>query len=189
MKACPDHQETLWLDVYGELNPNDRPAWQRHLETCNACRKERERLLSLLQRVREEMTSPELSPETARSLSWSVKRGLRDQRARGSWRERTWGMPNRLIPALAAACLLIVVFGWFNIDKFQGFFENGNLSGLTSEEQMIVKDLDVIENLELLEEMETLQKLVQVVDHKKIYDGSFRPIQPEHSEKSHYGET
>jgi hypothetical protein len=77
-------------------------------------------------------------------------------------------VPNRLIPALAAVALLIVAFGWFAINKVQSpsFFQN--LSGLKSEEQMVAKDLEVIDNLELLEEMDTLRKLVQVVDNRDI---------------------
>jgi hypothetical protein len=189
MKACPNHQETLWLDVYGELKPDERSAWQQHLESCSACREERQRLLGLIERLKEEMTPPELSPEKANALSWSIKRALRNQKAGSRSRLRTWGMPSRLIPALAAACFMIIVLGWFGIDKFQGPFKTRNLSGLNSQEQMIVKDLEIIKNLEFLEEMDTVQKLVRVVDHREIRDGDFRTINPKSSEKNHYGET
>jgi hypothetical protein len=168
MKACSKRQETLWLDIYEELNPNERQAWEQHLENCPGCREERQRLLHLLQRVKDEMPPPELSVERARALSWSIKRVLRDQGAVTRWRKRILGVPNRLIPALVAACLLIGVFGWFTIDKLQSPSTFQNLSGLNSEEQMSVKDLEVIDNLELLEELDTLQKLVQVVDHREI---------------------
>jgi hypothetical protein len=77
-------------------------------------------------------------------------------------------MPNRLIPALAAVSLLIVALGWFAINKVQSPLSPQNLYGLKSEEQMVVKDLEVIDNLELLEEMDTLRKLVQVVDNRDI---------------------
>jgi anti-sigma factor RsiW len=167
MKACPDCQETLLLDVYGELDSKNRPAWERHLETCPGCLKELRRLRGLLQLVREEMRPPQLSPEKARALSWSIKRGLRDQRTT-TWWERLWDVPNRLIPALAAASLLIVALGWFGISKLQGPSSFQNLSALKPEEQMIFKDLEVINNLDLLEEMDTLQKLVQVVDNRDI---------------------
>jgi anti-sigma factor RsiW len=165
MKACPDCQETLLLDVYGELNSKNRPAWERHLETCAGCSKERRRLLDLLQLVRKEMRPPQLSPEKAHALTWSIKRGLRDQ---PTWWERLWDVPNRFIPALAAASLLIVALGWFSISKLQGPSSFQNLSTLKPEEKMIVKDLEVINNLDLLEEMDTLQKLVQVVDNRDI---------------------
>lgn len=167
MKACPNHQETLWLDVYGELDPVKRSVWERHLETCTGCREERQRLLGLLDLVRDEMAPPQLSSKKASALSWSIKRGLREQRMTW-WRKRLLGMPNRLIPALAAVSLLIVALGWFAINKVQSPSSLQNLSGLKSEEQMIVKDLEVIDNLDFLEEMDTLRKLVQVVDNRDI---------------------
>jgi hypothetical protein len=77
-------------------------------------------------------------------------------------------MPNRLIPALAVVSLLIVALGWFTINKVQSPSSFQNLSGLKTEEQMIVKDLEVIDNLDFLEEMDTLRKLVQVVDNRDI---------------------
>jgi anti-sigma factor RsiW len=168
MKACPNHQETLWLDVYGELDPLKRSVWERHLETCTGCREERQRLLGLLDLVRDEVGPPLLSPNEVSALSWSIKRGLRGRRATTRWWKGLLGVPNRLIPALAAVALLIVAFGWFAINKVQSpsFFQN--LSGLKSEEQMVAKDLEVIDNLELLEEMDTLRKLVQVVDNRDI---------------------
>ena len=43
-----------------------------------------------------------------------------------------------------------------------------SVSNLQSEEQILVKDLDIIKNLELLEEMDTLQKLVHVVDRGDV---------------------
>jgi len=168
MKACPNHQETLWLDVYGELDPVKRSAWERHLETCTGCREERQRLLGLLDLVRDETDPPLLSPKKARALSWSIKRGLREQRATTQWWKGLLDMPNRLIPALAAVSLLIVALGWFAINKVQSPSSLQNLSGLKTEEQMIVKDLEVIDNLDFLEEMDTLRKLVQVVDNRDI---------------------
>lgn len=189
MKACLKYQETLLLDVYGELEPKQRPAWQRHLENCSACRQERERLISLLERVKAEMTPPKLPPEKAGALSWSIKRKLRDQKGEGRWGGRTWGMPRRLIPALAGACLMLIAFGWFGINEFQGPPTTRELSGLNSQEQMIVKDLEIIKNLELLEEMDTVQKLVQVVDHRDIRGGDLGNMAPKSSEKNQYGET
>jgi predicted anti-sigma-YlaC factor YlaD len=168
MKACQNHQETLWLDVYGELDPIERSAWERHLETCTGCREERQRLLGLFDLVREETDPPQLSPKKTRALSWSIKRGLREQLANTKWWKGLLDMPNRLIPALTAVSLLIVALGWFAINKVQSPSSLQNLSSLKSEEQMIVKDLEVIDNMDFLEEMDTLRKLVQVVDNRDI---------------------
>jgi len=189
MKACLNHEETLWLDVYGELEFNKRPAWERHLENCSACREERQRLIRLFERVKAEMTTPKLSPEKANALSWSIKRGLRDQRDRDRGRAQTWGIPNRLIPALASACLILIVLGWFGINTMQSPSGTRDPAGLKSEERMMVKDLEIIKNLELLEELDTVQELVRVVDHRDIRDGGFRTHPPKSSEKNQYGET
>jgi hypothetical protein len=168
MKVCPHLQETLWLDVYGELDADARPAWEQHLKSCTGCREERQRLLRLLQRIREEMPPPDLSPDEARALSWSIKRGLNNLEATNWWRKGILFRPNRLVPALAAACLLIVALGWFTMHEFQMPSTFRSILGFDSKEQTIVKDLEVIKNLELLEEMDTLEKLVQVVDQKDV---------------------
>ncbi|MFB0505384.1 MAG: anti-sigma factor [Thermodesulfobacteriota bacterium] len=168
MKLCPDHKETLWLDVYGELDPNERPAWEKHLETCEGCRQERTQLFRLLQAVKVNMPSPELSREKTNALARSITRKLRDEREETWWRKWLWGRPNRLVPALAAASILIVAFGWFSMKGFRSSFSIRSLSNLKSEEQVLVKDLDIVKNLELLEEMDTLRKLVQVVDHGDV---------------------
>ena len=168
MKACPNHQETLFLDVYGELDPVKRSVWERHLETCAGCLEERQRLLGLLDRVRDEMGPPQLSPKKASALSWSIKRGLREQQASSRWWKGLLGTPNRLIPSLAVVSLVFVALGWFTINKVYDPSSIQKVSGLKSEEQMVVKDSEVINNLELLEEMDTLRKLVQVVDNRDI---------------------
>ncbi|NIS61451.1 MAG: hypothetical protein GTO13_12350 [Proteobacteria bacterium] len=168
MKSCSDHQETLWLDVYGELDPNEHPAWKKHLETCEGCRQERAQLFRLLQTVKVNMPSPELSREKAEALVRSITRKLRCAREETWWQKWLWGRPNRLIPALAAASILIVAFGWFSIKGFRSPFSMSSLSNLKSEKRILVKDLDIVKNLELLEEMDTLRKLVQVVDHGDV---------------------
>lgn len=165
MKPCPDHKETLWLDVYGELDPNERPAWEKHLETCEGCRQERAQLFRLLQTMKVNMPSPELPPEKAEALARSITRNLRCAREETWWQKWLWGRPNRLIPALTAACILIVALGWFSLQGLRTPSSMRSISNLKSEEQILVKDSDIIKNLELLEEMDTLRKLVQLVDH------------------------
>ena len=168
MKPCPDHKETLWLDVYGELDPNERPAWEKHLEKCEGCRQERKQLLRLLQTVKASMPSPGLSREEAGALASSIIRKLRGERKETWWRKSLFGIPTRLIPALAAASILIVAFGWFSMKGLRTPSPMRSNSNIQSEEQILVKDFDLIKNLELLEEMDTLQKLVQVVDRGDV---------------------
>jgi len=165
MKRCPEHEETLWLDVYGELNPNERPAWEKHLETCEDCRREREQLALMLQTVKVSTPSPTLSREEVLALASSITRKLREEREEPWWRKRLFGIPNSLIPAMTAACILIVALGWFSM---KGLRRPSSMMHLNSEERILVKDLDIIKHLDMLEEMDTLQKLVQVVDNGDI---------------------
>jgi hypothetical protein len=60
--------------------------------------------------------------------------------------------------------MLIVAFGWFGLKGLQHTASVQTVSDLGIEEQMIAKDLDLLENLELLEVMDTLEKLGQVMD-------------------------
>ncbi len=114
------------------------------------------------------MPSPALSRDKAAALAGSINRKLMGEREQGWWRKRLLGVPNRFIPALAAASILIGVFGWFGVKGPRDPSSIRGDSNLKSEEQILVKDLDIIMNLELLEEMDTLQKLVRVVDHRDV---------------------
>lgn len=165
MKPCPEHEETLWLDVCGELDPNERPGWEKHLEACENCRRERAQLALMLQTVRVNAPSPTLSRGEAQALAGSITGKLREGREETWWRKRLFGMPNRLIPALTAACILIVALGWFSM---RGLRSPSSMTHLNSEERILAEDLDIIKNLDMLEEMDTLQRLVHVVDNGDI---------------------
>lgn len=164
MKNCPDYQETLWLDVHGELDPRDRPDWEDHLKTCVACREERERVRHLMARIRDGMPLPVLSNEKARTLSRSIRGRLRAEISETSWWRRFVNAPNRFVPALAAAILLVLAVTWFSQDLFHS---PTVLINRDQENKMAVNDGEVIRNLELLEEMDTLQKLVQALEQKE----------------------
>jgi anti-sigma factor RsiW len=166
VKPCQDFQETLLLDVYGELAPPEREAWERHLGVCEGCRRERERLHQFLRQLKEAMPAPSLSPEKARALADSILKELKTEGGKKWWKASFWRFPNRLVPAIAAVCLMILVLGWLSMRevKTPSIFQAG--TNLNSEQQMIAKDLEVIRNLELLEEMEVLEKLVRVVDER-----------------------
>jgi len=132
---------------------------------CEGCRQERKQLLDLLQTVKATLPSPTLSHEDGRTLANSIIRRVREERE-GTWLgKRLFGSPFRLIPSLAAASILVVVFGWFGLKGLRSPSSIPTISNLKVEEHILVEDLDIIENLELLEEMDVLHKLVHVVDH------------------------
>ena len=166
MGACPDRQETLWLDIYGELNPGKRKAWEEHLGKCSDCRWEREKCLHLVQQVRKTMRPPDLSLEKASALGWATKRKLRGEGASSSrWRQIRRSR-RRLIPAMVLAALVVVAVGWFS---FKIIAPSPSRVEAPSSGELVVKgDLEVIKNLELLEEMDTLTKLVHIIDQREI---------------------
>ena len=167
MKACPDRYESLLLDVYGELDPVERPLLEQHLASCLGCRDERQYLLRLLDRIREEMPARELSADKARVMSLSVRRGLVEEKGSLPWWKGLFVSPTRLIPALAAACLVVVSVGWFSLKTLQGpvLEQRRNLN---PEKQMIQNDFEVISNLDFLQDLDVVNELVRVVDEKEI---------------------
>jgi anti-sigma factor RsiW len=167
VKPCQDFQETLLLDVYGELAPPAREAWERHLEVCEGCRAERERLHQFLRQLKEAMPAPSLSPEKDRALADSILKELETEGERKWWKRRFWRFSNRLVPAIAAVCLVILVFGWLSMRGAKTPSSFQARTNLNSEQKMAARDLEVIRNLELLEEMDVLEKLVRVVDERK----------------------
>jgi hypothetical protein len=169
MEPCPNHREILLLDVHGELKQEERFAWEKHLETCQGCLQERQRLIHTIQIVRDCIPSPELSADEAKSLGLSIHRQL-NKRKDGGWWQMAWlGKPRRLVPAFAAISLMIMALGWFSLTELRTSPPFRSLPEYASEEQMIAKDFEVIRNLQFLEEMDALQKLIQVVDdHESI---------------------
>ena len=166
MKACADRAETLLLEVYGELSPGDRPTWEKHLETCTACRKERQRVVQILEAAREAMPAPAVVPDETRALQESATRGRMGERSTPWWHGFFLGIPLRPLPALATACLFVAAVGWFAMQSVQ----TRSLIRTVPEtqEQIMVSDLEILENLEILEEMDDLEKVVQVVDQRDI---------------------
>jgi len=164
MKYCREWQETLWLDVHGELSPQVRLEWEKHLEGCRPCYEERTQLLHLLKNVNEAVPEPSLSHEDAGALYNTITGKLKDeQRGKARRGKSFFGGYNKPIYALAACCLLILVFGWIGLKGPQQTTRIGTISDLGGQEQVIVREIDLLENLELLEEMDTLEKLDQVL--------------------------
>jgi predicted anti-sigma-YlaC factor YlaD len=164
MKPCSDYQAMLLLDVYGELNPAERRAWENHLSTCEHCRKEKEQLLQLLQTIKTALPAPTLSPdkiaEHVRSIQWK----LREEANLPWWRKVRFHLPYRLVPALTTACLLLIIASWFGVKEFRKVGLLPTSPQTTSEEQINRNDLEVVENLDFLKEMEDVKKLVKHLD-------------------------
>jgi len=168
MKHCGKWQETLWLDVHGELSPQVRLEWEKHLERCKPCYQERTQLLQLLKNVTEAVPEPSLSHEDAGALYTAITGKLKEKRDDKVWRRKSFFEGYiKPIHALAACCLLIVAFGWFGLKGLQQTTRIATVSDPGVKEQLIATDMDLLENLELLEEMDTLEKLDQVMGKRE----------------------
>jgi hypothetical protein len=171
MQACRNHNETLMLDVLDELtDPQVRRDWEVHLASCFGCRTEKAQMLYLLGKVRASGSPPELSDAEAQRMAGAVRREIRNRPGRVSMS----GWSFRLIPALAAACVLIITVMagyWFK----DSFFGAGKVFDLASEAQLEMPDLDVVKHLDLLRDMGTIEKLIQIVD---IPDNGMAPGEP-----------
>lgn len=164
MKPCSDYQEMLLLDVYGELNPAECRVWENHLSTCEHCRKEKEQLLQLLQTIKTALPTPTLSPDKIAEHVRSIQEKLREEANLPWWRKVRFRLPQRLIPAITTACLLLIIVSWFGLKEFRKFGLLPTAPQTTSEEQINRNDLEVVENLDFLKEMEDVEKLVKHLD-------------------------
>lgn len=154
MQACQHRNETLLLDVLGELSdPRMRRDWEDHLAQCDGCRRERAAMLSLLGKVTQAGMPPELSAEQADAMAKAVGWKLRNERIQPS---RLTGRRFRFLPVFASACAVIVVL-------FVGYQLQDRLWDGDNDVAMSA-DLEVIKHLDLLKDMDTIEKLIQVVD-------------------------
>ena len=164
MKVCHHHKESIMLDVYGELGNEARGHLENHLATCEACSQERRRLENMIANLKASAELVPLTSDEVDTLAAAVSSRLERERNRKWWRSNTnYFRPAQFIPALAAACIIIVVSAiWiysnlFNTNPYQP-------TASVEEKQLMVKDLEIIENLDILKEMEAIQKLVKAVD-------------------------
>ena len=166
MESCPDFKEKLMMDVHGELDQKDRFTLERHLKGCEGCRRERDRLARLLERIKE--TNP--LPEFPRALSWemtgSIVKNLKEKQAKTKWQGMRWPGGYRFIPAFAAACLIVLAIGWFGLKTLNRPSPSQTMFTQSSGHQPVGEDVEVIQNLEFLEDMDILHKLVERVDEK-----------------------
>ncbi len=158
-KICRNQNEALMLDVLGELHdPRMRSEWESHLGGCESCRRERGRMLQVLGKVRQAGTPPELSAVQVDAMAGALGWRLRNERLQ---RTPQTGRRLRWVPALAAACALLVVvaFGYRFKDHWVAPEEGREIAM-----EMYPDDLDIIKNLDLLKDLDTIEKLIHVVD-------------------------
>ena len=166
MEPCPDYKEKLEMDVYGELEQKDRFALERHLKDCEGCRRERDRIARLLERIKDAHPSPEVSRLVSRDMTGAILRELKEKKEKTRWRKPRWTWGYRAIPALAAACLIVLAIGWFGLKTLDRSSSSQMMSTKGPGHQLVGEDMEVIQNLEFLEDMDILNQLVERVDER-----------------------
>jgi hypothetical protein len=165
VEACHNKKENLVLYAYGELDSNSAKEIETHLAICKSCRYEYKRLSALLGKIRETVKPPVLSPQQVKTLVTNIKWKLKEKQDAKWWRRYLELEPARMIPVVAAACILIItagILGYVKINKTKGLQP---YAGHQSEELILSdRDLEIVNNLEFLKEMDAIQKLSQVVD-------------------------
>ena len=166
MKPCAEYRETLMLDVYGELGPDERRIWEEHLRTCEACRSERLRVQGLVKGLKRAMATPNLSEKQVGEGVQAIRVKLSRAREVPWWRKVLRVRPAMLVPAAVAVCALFLAITMVDTETLMNSVGIRTASRLDMISEIGSEDLEVIKNLDLLKEMESLGKLVHVVDDK-----------------------
>lgn len=176
MPICPETKERLLLDLYGELDSGERSVLQDHLKICGDCRREREKLTTMLQRVKTSLVPPPLSARDSAGMVRAIHRRLGSRRRAGNWLDFFKNRPTVWIPAAATVCLLFF-FATFIGVRYPGTGEQPPVSRIDISKQLPEDEVDIIKNLDLLKNLDTLEKLSQVVDDSGSRDSSDRENQ------------
>jgi hypothetical protein len=185
MNPCTTYQETLWLDVYGELADEERLAWEKHLETCEACHQEKETLLHVLHKAKDALIVPLPSPSPVEQARAAWDREAERKMERAWWPRLFIGIPAWPLPALATAVLLVTVVTWVTVTRWESHPGLSPGSNLVVGRPLTPEEFAVIKNLRILKEMATIEKLVQVLDKPQTMAPSEPGGETIHERKNH----
>ncbi len=78
MSGCKEFEETLILDVFGELDPERRSQWAAHAAACPSCRAQRERLARMIHQLKSAAAPAPLSPHEAAQMNARIRWALKN---------------------------------------------------------------------------------------------------------------
>ena len=164
MSCCRQYQRRLWLEAYEELASEERSDLMRHLAGCSGCREEWNALVDFVDQAAETHSISVLTSEESERLTKNILLTLDSLNSRRAWWRRHLGFfgAASVWARVAAVCVIIVIGGLWVWKDMAPPVRTAAVS--SSEEQALVKDLEVIENLELLEDFDELEKIVQMAD-------------------------
>ncbi len=176
MQACLNQEKNLVLYAHGELDAVTGKKIANHLAGCEPCRSEYRQLVSLLGNIRETVATPVLSSKQVNSMVANIKWRLKSGEKEKWWRRYADFAPSRIVPAVAAACILIIVAGIIGYQILDRAPQLPQLAGRQSEDLMLSDhDLEIVKNLEFLKDMDAIRKLAQVVDANGKADSPEKP--------------
>jgi hypothetical protein len=168
MKSCPEYEEFLLLDAYGELDPRSKSLWGAHLASCRACKEESRRMLQMVATVKETLTPPPLTAHAGERLVKAVRESA-NEAGDSAW--PLWGSvwqwfcrPWRFSTALATACVFAVLVSLLSLGPFQGLFHRNGTPGQEAVQTLGSEDVEIINHLDFLRQLDSLQRLVQTLD-------------------------
>lgn len=140
---CPGREDKIHAYIKKRMTAQEASEFERHLKTCEACRRSLELNLRLDERL-SLLTAPEPGPEFADRVAARIDSG----RSRGLYRQLF------RLPALSAAVLLLAVVGlglWREQSRFAQWTETE-----------VVGQYEFLTKLELLQEWDLLNHWDQV---------------------------
>ncbi len=145
----------IYLD--GELQPQENQSVKDHLAGCPACQRELEAFNESWDMLGE---LGDIEPQPG-----FVGRFWTRLSCEQSWQERFWqGLSEsfskrRLVPALATACVVVIVGSFALRNYFQVRQTNQMLAELNEEDFAMVENIELAENFDLIQEMDFLEDL------------------------------
>ncbi|MCK5081630.1 MAG: zf-HC2 domain-containing protein [Candidatus Omnitrophica bacterium] len=154
---CQEIKKLIPVYLDKELEPQESQQVREHLSGCPSCQKELEAfeeswaMLGELDEVRPEpgfvgrfWTRLALEQSWQERISEAVRNGL---------------FQKRLVPALAMACIVVIVGSFALNNYFRIQNTDQMLSDLSREDLAMVENIELAENLDLIEEMDFLEDL------------------------------
>ena len=172
MSACLDKEKTLLLDAYEELDPQELAAWEKHIQTCDGCLHEKNRIYKLLRDIKQSIDQPDFNSKMEKILAENITHKVRKKKEAGIKRKKKPGKILWPLPAMAAACIVVLVIGTYSFKIFQTASKNHYQEDSNLAEMISTEELEIISNLDMLKDMDSISKIVQLVDHSEI-DKSF----------------
>lgn len=164
---CKDIKTLIPVYLDNELEPQESQLVRNHLADCPHCQNEfeaYERSWAMLGEIED------IQPEPGFIGRFWTRLSLEQ-----SWHEKLIGavqenlLKNQLIPALATACIIVVMGSFALNNYFQTQKTNQVLASLNEEDFIIVENIELAENLDLIEQIDFLEDL-DTIENLDIFE-------------------